>query len=77
MEVAIIVARHDGAAVGRGRHLKFIEDAVGLEQVYEFRLKTFLHANAVHGLASVSNIPDLNAQVLPGHNVLAVLHKLC
>lgn len=76
MEVAIIVPCHDGAAIGRGRHLKFIENAVRLKQVHELRLEAFLHANAVHGLAGVGNVPDLNAQVLPRHDVLAVLHEL-
>lgn len=72
-KVVVVAAGHDILGIAREDHLEFVEDAVVLVRVAQARSQVFVDGDGLDGLSLHVDIPDLDRQVIPRHDVSAVV----
>lgn len=72
-EVVVVTSSHHVLCVARENNLELVENAVILICVTQTRSQVLVDGDRFDGLLFHVDIPDLNSQVIPRHNVATVV----
>lgn len=72
-EIVVVASRHNVIGIAGEHHLELVEDAVVLVRVTETGAEVLVDGDCLHWLPFHVDIPDFDSQIVPRHDVAAVV----